>query len=530
MTYPVHASTLRWFLLSMCIALLSACAVSPQTRSQTAPAALRLEPAQGVLALKVTSNRSTVSTFFVKWTTLRVLNLETKQTTTLDDRSDSSAAHSLFVNPLPAGTYEIQAVGNQASGGMTITESAKADQVFPKFKVVAGQLTDLGVLVYGRRHYPVNSPQFRWGQVDSPYDRESVLRQLEPSLAQQLRSAPAQSWEEGAVLRARKSVYEATRQQTMRSLAPTFGSKGELMLGESFGQIAVRDPSGAWSWIQTPTALPIRAIHLARSGALYVGSDDGVLLMGKASSTDWQAIDLPVSDGSVIHIGNLPGSEELLVVLQTRDRFLGLSRGPGTSGAWREQFSRPRALYTRPAFDATGAVFSSAKGVVVATGGTESKMDLLSYGPSSSTWAVQALDESGSPSNWVQIPGGDLGRFRGIPLTGMYFSASQNGGVTWEKRGDLNWANGSLVFTSERVGFVIRTDSTPAFDPEKFELSIWRTDDTGRSWARVGPTPALHGNLVSLGGPDKLGYASFNGRFYASTDGGKTWKLERQLD
>jgi hypothetical protein len=28
----------------------------------------------------------------------------------------------------------------------------------------------------------------------------------------------------------------------------------------------------------------------------------------------------------------------------------------------------------------------------------------------------------------------------------------------------------------------------------------------------------------------QLGYASFNGRFYASTDGGKTWKLARQLD
>src|SRR5262249_7500720 len=102
-------------------------------------------------------------------------------------------------------------------------------------------------------------------------------------------------------------------------------------------------------------------------------------------------------------------------------------------------------------------------------------------------------------------------------------------GVTWQRRGDLNWANGSLLFVSDQTGFVVRTDSIPALDPEKFEISLWRTDDGGRTWNRVGPLPPLHGALLSLKGAEELGYRSENGRFLVSTDGGKTWRVEREV-
>lgn len=520
-------------------ALQIGCAVTPEKRAKSAPASLRLDPTQGLMALKITCNRQMTSTFFVKWTTLRVKNIESNATTIVDDRADSSAAHSLFLAPLPAGVYEVEGVGNESSGWLTLTASANAGQALPRFRVESGRLTELGTLAYIRHHFPVNSAWFRWGQQNSRFDREAVLRQLDPSLSSMLSSMPVNTWSEGDRLNALRVVYAASTQLTMRASSPITRTDGTLLLGESFGQISVRSPLGKWTRMQTPTTLPIRALHLARDGSLYAGSDDGTLLIRKANGADWESLPLPVNDASVIHVGDLPDTDQLLVVLQTRDRFIGLTPSATPGSGWKEQFSRPRALSLNPAHDANGTVLESGKRIIVATGSAVSNIELVVLDPGSENWKIANLDENGAPTNWAPIPGGSIwapipggsiGRFRGIPLTGMYFSASQDGGLTWEKRGNLNWTNGSLLFASNRVGYVVRIDSIPLIDAEKFELSLWRTDDSGRTWNKVGPTPALHGRLIHLAGDNQIAYASLNGKFFTSSDGGKTWRLERQLE
>jgi len=511
--------------------LLGGCAVTAETRAKSAPGALKLEADQGLLALKITSNRPAVSTFFVKWSTLRVKNVATQETTAILERSDSSAGHALFVQPLPAGEYQVEAVGNQASGWMTITEGARAGQVLPRFRIEPRRLTDLGTLVYVRRHYPINSSLFRWAQQDSPHDRTGVMRQLDPALASVLSAQTTLGWNEGLQLQLLQLAYDESRRRTLRAASPLLRPDGSLLLGESFGQIAVRSPAGLWTWIQTPTALPIRAVHQDLAGALFAGSDDGLLLVRQAHGTAWQAVDLPASDASVVHIGQLPGTEQLLVVLQTRDRFVALAGVPGQLGQWVQQFSQARDLFSNPAFDAHSRVLVTGDRVAVVMGGVQSSMAVGLFDAGAAQWRIVPQAETSLPAAWAAMPGGGLGRFRGIPLTGMGFTSSADGGVTWAKRGDLNWAGGSLLFTSERVGYVVRTESIPAFDPEKFGLSIWRTDDAGQSWAAVGTTPASAGQLIRLaGGPEAIAYVSANGQFFASSDGGKTWKLERQVD
>lgn len=295
---PRVRNLIRTIAFGALLAALGGCAISPETRSQSAPSALRLETGQGLLALKITSNRPAVSTFFAKWTTLRVRNTESKDTITVVNRSDSSAGHSLFLQPLPPGTYEIESVGNQASGWLTITESAKAGQALPRFRVASGQLTDLGTLVYVRKHYPVDSSQFRWAQEDSPFDRTAVLRQLEPSLSKQLGSSPVNTWTQGEQLVARRAAYTSSRSLTMRAMSPARGPDGALYLGEAFGQIAARSASGVWTWIETPTALPIRAVHVDAAGSIYAGSDDGVLMVLRRASGSWNSVlTCPASSG-----------------------------------------------------------------------------------------------------------------------------------------------------------------------------------------------------------------------------------------
>jgi hypothetical protein len=513
--------SLHIVLATALIVLLAGCAITPETRAKSAPAALWLDSSEGLMALKITSNRPTINTFHFKWTTLKVRNVDTQVTTIVDDRSDSSAAPSLFLQPLSAGFYEIEELVSW-SGAQSITAGAK--NFLPTFRIEPGKLTELGTLACVRRHFPVDSKLFWWAQQSSPFDREAVLRQLASSLSSILRSASDNTWTEGDQLNSLHAAYAASKQLTMRASSPVLRADGTLLLGESFGQISLRSPSGDWTWIQTPTTLPIRAVHVAQDGSLYAGSDDGTLLIRKAESTDWESLALPVNDASVIHVGDLPRSDQIFIVLQTRDRFIGLSTSATSGGVWKEQFSRPRSLFSNSAFDASGVVLEPERRIVVVTGGMESKLEVSVLDQESENWRVANLDESGTPTHWTVIPGGSIGRFRGVPIS-MYFSASQDGGITWEKRGDLSFANGiTPLFVSDQSGYVLRRDSILVA-----QFSLWKTDDSGHTWSKVGPMPSL-GRLIRLAGEGNIAFASVNGKFIVSSDFGKTWRLERELE
>lgn len=519
----------RWIATGAAACLLglaSGCAVSPELRSQSAPSALALTADEGLLAIHMTNKRSRLDTFNAKWMTLHVRNVQSKQMYPITDRADSSAGHSLFIGSLPAGTYELFLAMSQAAPGISVVSRSSLVDSFPQFTIAPGRMTKLGTVVLIPVDVQINKDRRLWGFTESPLEDAAMMRQLAPALAAQMAAQSALGWNEGPLLDARRQDLAKNRGASLWANSPTRLSDGTLLLGEALGQIAVRTPAGQWRTVRTPATLPIRALH-AEGTDIYAGSDNGILLAGKLDGT-WKSVALPVADASVIHIGRLPGTEELLVVLQTRDRFIGLSSSLGAVGTWREQFNRPRQLFSRADFDAAGVVYRAGERVTLATGSIEAKPEVLTYDQNAKLWKPAAVEGGGLPSGWGALPNGHLGRFRGIPLTGMYFVLSQDNGATWEKRGELNWANGPVLFTSDTTGYVVRTDSTPAFDASKFVMSLWRTDDAGRSWTSRGNTPAISGKLVALGKPDAIGYVSGDGKFFSTTDGGKTWKAEYQ--
>ncbi|PIF76825.1 hypothetical protein CLU95_3993 [Variovorax sp. 54] len=519
-----------WLTVSL---LLSGCAIapiSPEERAKNAPGSLQLTSAQGVVSLKITSNRARVSTYFSQWSKLWVKNLETSGLTSLSNRSDSIENHSLFVGALLAGTYEIHSVESSASGMATLTNFADASDVLPGFAVAAGQLTDLGTIAFMRKHYPVDSREFQWGIApEASFDRQAILRRLNPVLRDQLSVRPVLGWSDGDRLRARRKTHDQFLGLTMRAASPVLQPDGSALFGESFGQIAVRSAQGTWSFLQTPTSQPIRSLHVGRGGELYAGSDNGLLMVRRTATGSWESIALPADDSSVIHVGPLPGSADVLVVLQTSDRFLGLSVDAAPNRPLKEQFSKPRALFSNPMNDVRGYVLEASSQVLFAMGAFQSKTEVLKYSGTDPIWRDVSSGDENVPSNWASLNDGSVGRFAGIPMTGMYFMTSQDNGKSWERRGDLNWANGSLLFVSEKVGYVIRLDSRAAFDPELIEQSVWRTNDAGHTWSLAGSPKTIGGALVALGGTEKIGYVGLNGRFMVSVDGGKTWRAERVL-
>lgn len=225
----------------------------------------------------------------------------------------------------------------------------------------------------------------------------------------------------------------------------------------------------------------------------------------------------------------MPGSGDLFVLLAVRDRFVGLSMPKATPGKWVEEFNRPRPMFKIDPNDAGATRVRKDDSLEIISGGKGAPMESMLYTQSQPRWIFKTLGESTHFGRWAALGVDEVGRFAGIPLTGMYFTASNDHGVTWQKRGELNWSNGSLMFTSKNTGYVVRTDSNAAFVAENVELSLWRTGDAGMHWTQVGKLPGVHGMLVALGADAQLGYVSGNGLFYVSADGGSHWRLERKV-
>ena len=70
---------LSLFVLIRIFSLTAGCAVTPEQRAEREPQAVKLEPKQGVVMLKVGSNKN-IGTFFGKWQTLIVKSIETGKT------------------------------------------------------------------------------------------------------------------------------------------------------------------------------------------------------------------------------------------------------------------------------------------------------------------------------------------------------------------------------------------------------------------------------------------------------------------
>lgn len=518
----------RHFLCASLIFLLInllGCATTTELRTADLPSGLKVNSAQGVMAVKIVINRPELSFLFNKWQAINVKNIETKETFTIADKADGAAAYGFYVMSLPPGEYEIDSVKALASGWLTISQSSEFKNKLPSFTVNSGRLTDLGTLALIEEHYPFFAKKGIWTQYSAPDDNANTLQHFSPELAEVLRAAPINSWHKTKSLEVLQSDFSIYRTNTIRVMDAFLEDDGSLYMGESLGQIAQRSQNGHWHWIKLPSAQTVRTAYLSATGTLYAGMDHGVLLARPQGSELWQSIDLPEKNVSVLHVGRLPGSDELLVIMQARDKFIAVSRSELAKGQWREHFRVKRTLFNRPSPDSRGVVYHSPGHVTLAIGSPEIKIQVMTYSASEQRWKSGFLQESGFPYLWTAIPGGGLARF-----IGTKFAVSADDGLTWESRGVLKDTYGAApLFVSDKVGYAIKIDSRPIFDNDAFKLSLWRTADGGNYWEMVGPTPTTFGVLLPLQGYDNLAYAGRDGKFFISKDGGKSWSIEKNI-
>lgn len=528
-----HAKLLAGAAFLALACMTSACSVlevQPESRADALPQAVKLAPGEGLVLMRLAGTRRSVTRFGGKFDSLTVWNETLQKEFVLNDRADTWSSHNLFVKGLPPGHYTVRNIKGHFH---TVTVGTNTREAFPGFTVSAGRMTDLGNIIYIRPHDPAAGSRFLWAQVDTPGDSAASLRQLAPALATMATAQPALGWDRDARLDALQQRYAGLRATSMQGNAPARLGDGSLLFGEAFGMIAVRTPQGEWHQIDTPTALPIRAVHAAPDGTLFAGSEDAQLLMRRAGQRDWTRLALPIAGGSVLDIGALPGTDDLLVVLELRDRYVGLSSRLASPGEWKEQFSHPRLLFRNTNADDRGFVYRSGTGVALATGNNISRQRAVSYDSKTGSWTSATLDVDGTPLTWAMLPNGSLARFEAVPMSrDRFFYVSADGGKRWETRAELHATWGPLMFLSDDTGYVVRSLGPPdlEFDADPANpAALWRTDDGGRSWKAVGTAPAYPLRVVDLGQPGHLGYVSNDGRFFSSTDGGKNWSLEKEV-
>lgn len=155
-------------------------------------------------------------------------------------------------------------------------------------------------------------------------------------------------------------------------------------------------------------------------------------------------------------------------------------------------------------------------------------------------WRLVGYEDTGLPQGAVFSlafdPGGpddDGILYAPVDRQGVFRSA--DGGETWERADEQDWGLCAFtrIATVPQVPGRLLLGTRFARDAERTTIpgGVWRSDDAGRTWARVGDLPERPVPVAAPSNPQTLyaGERDFSsigrGGVYRSDDGGHTWRM-----
>jgi len=506
------------------VLLLSACAVTPEYRATFEPQAVTLAPKQGVVMVKVSSNRN-IGTFFGKWQKIIVKNVQTEDTYDLIDRSPTHALHSLYVGSLPVGTYQLEKFDSQAHGAISIYSSAELGAKQGRFSVAEGKVTDLGSIVYIRNNYPNNSGKYRLAFANIPFETENSLKSLEEKVAA-AGKAGLLTWEPPTGEEKRTPLNKRDADFSVFLTDPHLTQDGAMLFGEAFGLIGRRESSGRWSWLDTGILNTIISLHIAQNGTIFAGSEQSLLMAKAPQSASWKQIPFPLKDATIRFIGEHP-QLGYIVVAQDRRDIVTLTCKVLTNPSWSELYKVPVELFLSPLMDTQFDAFMAKDKLIIVTRSPQFTLKIAFHVLDIPTraWSEIPIDLYGL--SYAAMDDGSVYAMAG-PNISQNFYVSKNYGATWEKRESPNWM-GPPVFRDTENGFALRVESIPLFDSEKLTNSFWKTNNGGRSWEMVGDAPNLSAKLILLPKENEILLVTYNGKIFFSNNNGANWNPERAI-
>lgn len=520
-SFPVFAIFWRIWIAAIICSIFSGCATVDRWKPANE---VVFAPKHGVAVLELTSNGIS-SELFPKWERLIIKDTATGAEHIAFDGLRWRSNRSLFVIALPEGDYILDKLENfeNTQIGTNLTSkawsSAKLGRGIGKFRIQAGKVTNLGMMAFVRRNLG-DDRQYLVDFLPAKPEFDRTLDLLDPNVAAVAKGGTlnwtTETETEQAPLK-RGMAYG----RSFYLNAPDHAKDGSVYFGEAFGQIARRDPSGKWTWLQTRGASPILSVSVFDDGSILAGSEQGFLFFKRAKEEKWRTIPFPRKDVFVRFVGALPGIGFVAVAHDKGNVFV-MSTPDLEAPTWSELSRMPLEVNTPPMYSPFKTWINGSRMTIatVEPTGFSRKLMFYEFDAKSKVWrtipVTQGFHDFGvSPSGSLYGLSAALG-FQSA-------SASNDGGFTWEKRASPNWLT-SPAFRNADVGFAIHWDSAVSG-----ERTIWATTDGGNRWAKLNNAPKHSTWLVLLDSPSEMLVVTSNNELYFTRNSGATWTMERSM-
>lgn len=539
--------SIRLFIsIGMILTLSAGCATTVSQMQPNDP----LAPDRGFVIVRIMNNTAQLSTFFSSWQGLNVLDQAGQQFLLTPTKADVKSTQ-IFLGQLPAGTYKLQRLGSSSSGAMTVSTSAEIGDKLGSFLIKAGDLTDLGTVIY----QPVGKDHFVFIRSAIEAESREFLNQNFPVIAGALRGHSVHLWNDSvdntapvagergkgslplldkliqviAEAGSRQHQYlawdqvknnrDALRLAKLNSFS--FNSlrqlsTGEIFAGSSLGQVVVRDSSRKWGQIDVGTNREITAIKPLDPQRIIVGGEEGLLMSTENGGKSWVRVPPPGNLGVVTIIEKL---DNRWFVAGLRDNKLSVYESSGQIGTnWRlvKEIPVENITYSSPEYSALVEgnrllLFVPSNQIYAFDGGTNSW----------SQWEVPYTYRAIYP-----IGGGDLvgsaawGTQRSV-FTKKAIFLSRNYGKSWSMMKADRLAD-HPAFKNKDEGYAIQL----VIGALSGSTKLVKTIDSGETWNDVAELPTIATGLFldRIGG--RLHYLS-SARVYALSDDSKTWEVVR---
>ena len=474
------------------------CAVAPLTPTTEVAAD------SGVVVLRVATNADNAG-FFAGYETVEVAS--DAGTFLLSRRAPGVVRTGVFTGALAPGKYRVNQL---LTTGTNYKRWVNVPAAFGTFTVQAGQLTDLGTVIFE----PVGGNKVLFARTPSDTETRELVAAAFPKVAASVLARPVRGWDLGANAADLDKVLADMRARVAPAHSPHVAPSGAVYAGSALGQVLVRR-AGQTRWAQLHTGTTREILAVIEDGAsIIAGGEEGFLARSMDGGGSWQRMQAP-DGGAILHLVRRPNAG--LMAVSLHDREVTVWEQAGEAWQMRNRFPSERS-------------FNMAGLPPRATSGAGCLYVAMPNG------AIHAFEFASGQWQRHEAPfslitlavAGEVLYGYGAQLTNSIW-VSEDRGKTWRDL-DTSRRAGAPVFTDARTGYVLYIKEIYAG-----KMSVQKTTDGGRTWTEGGELPeaairrvmVLRPMVVHPNGPTLLVFAN-NGTVLSTGDFGATWVVERR--
>lgn len=502
---------LRAFFILLVASVLAGC----QTLTAADP------KSEGLVVAKMTSNASLFkplafsenSINFEYWDRLGFENMETGGKYSIYHSESHIQNSAIYMGGLPPGTYKLTQASTYKPGYIDITQTLSIPDGLGSFTVEAGQVTDLGHLVYLSagidRGYIVRG--------DLSYDwLSSYLNHHYPEQVHSFLEQPYLNWNPSGNDMELARLYKAALAMPSGLFYPKDTEEGTLLFGTMFGSIKEWSPVKGMRVIHTGVEAAISAIEVIDNSTWVVAGENGQIKITQNKGKTWSDFNESFDARSVVSLNFYNNS--LFVTLSDRKK-ISIFESELSSRNWKHVFSFDVDINTE--------FFVALKKTNTLIFGK----NLVTSVPYSDVLLVTSLDDFETsevviPSNVLDMRVDGQGRllvktFSVLDRHGLY--ESKDMGLSWnEIKADSDLS--IPYYIDEKVGFSLDLNGAMVSVLVGETPSLVATNDGGTTWSKLLDTPITPPVLGEIRASGYLYLVDINGAILLSKDRGKNWR------